>query len=327
MSVDNSRDVTVQGALDAHAAAARTFTPGDRRRARTAPMLVLASMASVQFGVALARTMFATLGVAGTTVMRLGWAALILCLATRPKLAGRPPRQLALALALVLGVASGGMTLLLAAATDRIPLALATTLDFLGPFTVALLRSRRAGDVAWALGALAGVVLITRAWDDGGLDLVGVALAVGAGACWGTYIVLTSKVGEVFEGFQGLAVSMSAAFLAVLPLGAGQAWHGLTTTPHLLSTLSAVAGLALLVPIAPYVLEMTALRRMPERVFSILMSLEPGMGAVAGLIILSQHLAVVQIVGLACVITASIAATLTDQPRGPTADAGSAAIS
>lgn len=284
--------------------------------ARTAPLLVLGSMSFVQLGLALSRDMFNHFGVAGTTWLRLVFAALILLSVTRPRIAGKRLRELA-AVAL-LGVASGTMTLLMAAALDRIPLALATTIEFLGPFSVALVRSRRALDVLWAVLAISGVTLLTRLGTAGHvrIDPVGLLLAGAAALCWAAYIVFTSKVGKAFEGFQGLAISMLVAAVAVAPFGASQAWRGLSAASDPVQLLLATLGLALLLPVAPYVLEMTALRRMPEHIFSILMSLEPGISALMGLLVLSQSLAPQQIGGIACIVIASAAATVVDGRRG-----------
>ena len=283
--------------------------------ARTAPLLVLCSMSLVQLGLALSRDMFSHFGVAGTTWLRLVFGALILVAVTRPRIAGKRPRDLA-AVAL-LGVASGMLTLLMAAAVDRIPLALASTIEFLGPFGVALARSRRALDVLWALIAISGVLLLTRLGvaDRGRLDPVGLLLACAGALCWAGYIVLTSKVGKTFEGFQGLAISMLVAAVAVAPFGVHQAWHGLSVAADPVVLLVAAAGLAVLLPVAPYLLEMTALRRMPEHIFSILMSLEPGISALMGLFVLAQTLAPQQIGGIACIVTASVAATAVDGRR------------
>jgi inner membrane transporter RhtA len=272
-------------------------------------------MSLVQLGLALSRDMFAHFGVAGTTWLRLVFAALILVSVTRPRITGKRPRELA-AVAL-LGVASGMMTLLMAAAVDRIPLALATTIEFLGPFSVALARSRRALDVLWAVLAISGVTLLTRLGTAGHtrLDPVGLLLAAAGATCWAAYIVFTSKVGKAFEGFQGLAISMLVAAIAVTPFGAHQVWHGVSVASDPAQLMLAALGLAILLPVAPYVLEMTALRRMPEHFFSILMSLEPGISALMGLLVLSQSLAPLQIGGIACIVTASVAATIVDGRR------------
>lgn len=283
--------------------------------AGSAPLLLLGSMSAVQLGLALSRDMFATLGVVGTTGLRLLFAALILMAAIRPRVGGRARRDLASAA--LLGFASGAMTLLFAAAVNRLPLALVTTIDFLGPLAVALVRSRRTSDVLWALAAIGGVVLITQAagGGHGRVDPLGVAYAAGAALCWATYIVLTTKVGKAFEGFEGLAISMLMAAVAVAPFGVGEAWHGLARSGDPALVLLQAAGLAVLLPIVPYLLEMTALRRLPEHVFSILMSLEPAIAALIGLLVLSQTLGPLQLAGIACVITASIAATTASRRR------------
>jgi inner membrane transporter RhtA len=305
---------SASGSGSGSGAAPGTETP-PHSGARTAPLLVLCSMSLVQLGLALSRDMFNHFGVAGTTWLRLVFAAIILLAVTRPRIAGKRPRDLA-AVAL-LGVASGTMTLLMAAAVDRIPLALATTIEFLGPFGVALARSRRALDVLWAVIAISGVVLLTQLGvaDRGRLDPVGILLSCIGALCWASYIVFTSKVGKAFEGFQGLAISMLVAAVAVAPFGVHQAWHGLSVASDPFGLLVAAAGLAVLLPVAPYILEMTALRRLSEHIFSILMSLEPGISALMGLLVLSQTLAPQQIGGIACIVTASVAATVVDARR------------
>ncbi len=291
---------------------------GDVRRpvAGSSPLLVLASMSTLQVGVAFSRDLFASLGVAGTTMLRLAFAALVLLVVTRPRLRDKTPRQLAVVAAL--GIVSGAQSLLFAAAIARIPLALASTIDFLGPFGVALARSRRALDAVWAVIATSGVVMIT--WvgiggATGGLDPAGLGFAAGAAMSWAGYIVLTSKVGVAFKGFQGLAISMTVAALAVAPFGVREAWRGLVGSRAPLLLLLATAGVAMMVPAIPYLLEMEALRRLSEHAFSILMSLEPSIAVLVGLVVLGQALNPAQLAGIGCVVAASVAATLADRGR------------
>ncbi|MFJ3787726.1 EamA family transporter [Kitasatospora sp. NPDC090091] len=278
-----------------------------------APLLCLAAMLLVQLGIALSKPLFGPLGVSGTTFLRLGFAAVVLLAATRPTLRGRRPRDLAAAA--LLGVASAGMTFLFAGAIDRLPMGTAATIEFLGPLAVALVFARRASHLVWALLAAGGVALLTLLGEDGGgssLDPVGLAYAFGAAACYAAYILFTDKVGAAFQGFQGLAVSMTVGALALAPFGLGQAWDGLTApgaSPPVL--LLSVAGVSLLVPVIPYALEMTALRRMPQRVFSVLVSLEPAVSALVGLVVLGQLLGAAQLAGIGCVVAASVGATLT----------------
>ncbi|MER6396891.1 EamA family transporter [Kitasatospora sp. NBC_01246] len=278
-----------------------------------APFLCLAAMFLVQLGIALSKPLFDPLGVSGTTFLRLGFAAVILLAVTRPRLRGRRPRDLAAAG--LLGVASAGMTLLFAGAIDRLPMGTAATIEFLGPLAVALIFARRASHLVWALLAAGGVALLTLLGEGGGgssLDPVGLAYAFGAAACYAAYILFTDKVGAAFQGFQGLAVSMTVGALTLAPFGLGQAWDGLTAPgASPLTLLLAVAGVSLLLPVIPYALEMTALRRMPQRVFSVLVSLEPAVSALVGLVVLGQLLGAVQLAGIGCVVAASVGATLT----------------
>lgn len=281
-----------------------------------APLLCLVSMLVVQLGVALSQPLFRPLGVAGVTSLRLAFAGLLLLAVTRPRLRGRSRRDLG-AVAL-LGVASGSMALLFAAAIDRIPMGTAATIEFLGPLSVALALSRRVLDVLWAVLAAGGVVLLTLLGEGHSgerLDPVGLAFAFAAAGCFCLYIVLTPRVAEAFDGFQGLALSVAVGALVMLPLGAGPAWHGLTTEPAPGMLLVAGFGLALLFPVVPYALEMAALRKMSRKVFSVLVSLEPGISTCVGVVVLGQLLGFVELAGIVCVVAASMGATLTARRR------------
>jgi inner membrane transporter RhtA len=280
-----------------------------------APLLCVLAMVIVQTGLALATHLFGSLGVMGTSFLRLCCAAAVLLAATRPRLRGRSARDLAAAA--LLGTASAGMTLFFALATSRLPLGTAATLEFLGPLTVALMHARRVSHLAWAVLAAGGVALLTLVGAGGGggraLDPLGLAYGGAAAVCYGCYIVATNKVGAVFQGFQGLAVSMTVGAVALAPFGLAQAWHGLAGSAHPARLLLAAAGVAMLLPVIPYVLEMTALRRLQERVFSILLSLEPAISTLVGFLVLGQLLGWAQLLGIACVVGASAGATLTSR--------------
>ncbi|MER5637832.1 EamA family transporter [Kitasatospora sp. NPDC002227] len=277
-----------------------------------APLLCVAAMFTVQLGIALSQPLFGPLGVGGATFLRITFAAVILLALTRPRLRGRSPRELGIGV--LLGLASAGMTLLFAGAVDRLPMGTAATIEFLGPLSVALAFSRRLSHLLWALLAAGGVALLTLLGEGGGrggLDPTGLACAFGAAACYAAYILFTGKVGAVFEGFEGLAVSFAVGAVALAPFGIGPAWHGLSTAAHPELLLLAVAGVALLLPVLPYALEMTAVRRLGQRVFSVLVSLEPAVSALVGMVVLGQLLGGVQLAGIACVVAASVGATLT----------------
>ncbi|MHA6761796.1 EamA family transporter [Streptacidiphilus sp. PAMC 29251] len=303
-----------RGPADGPPPGGATPTPQRRLDLIPAPFFCLAAMFTVQTGIALSTPLFPTLGVAGTTSLRLITASVVLLGWTRPRLRGRSARDLLSAL--LLGLASAGMTLLFADAVHRLPMGTAATIEFLGPLAVALLFSRRLGHVLWALLAGAGVLLLTLVGQPHGahLDPRGLVSAFAAAACLAGYILLTQRVGRAFEGFDGLALSLTAAAVVLAPFGLGEAWHGLSQSPRPWLLLLSVAGVAILFPVIPYLLEMTALRRLPERIFSVIASMEPAVSALIGLVILGQVLGGVQLLGIACVIGATAGATLTERP-------------
>ena len=269
-----------------------------------AALLVLTAIGSVQIGSAIARTLFDDLGAAGVTLLRLAIASLVLGVATRPRLRGWSPAAWQAAAAL--GLVMAGMNLVFYLSLRTVPLGTAVTVEFLGPLLLALVQTRRLFDLLWALAAGAGVVLLGV--DSGGsAPLGGLALALIAGLCWAGYIVLSARLGRLVPGTGGLAVSLAVGALVVLPFGARSA-SAVLDRPVLLIGATAVA---LLSSVFPYGLEITALRHIPTRVFGILMSLEPGAAAIAGLLLLHQRLGLREIVALLLVSLASLAVTLT----------------
>lgn len=198
-----------------------------------------------------------------------------------------------------------GMTLCFFAALQRIPLGLAVAIDFLGPLTVATLAVRRMRALLWPVLAIAGVLLLSR--DRAGWigEPLGVLLAFGAAIGWGSYIVLMKKTGTLFAGLEGLSVSLLAAALVATPFGFAQSGIHIAA-----GQIAATAGLALLVPLLPYALEMVALRHMPASSFGILMSVEPAIGALAGFVVLHQPMEGVQIAGTLLVVAASVGAVV-----------------
>ncbi|MEU4237033.1 EamA family transporter [Actinoplanes sp. NPDC026619] len=277
-----------------------------RRPELPAPLLVLMSIASVQFGSAVARTLFDDLGAAGVTLLRLAVSAVIIAIVTRPAL--RAWSGAAWRAAAVLGVVMAGMNLIFYLALRTVPLGLAVTVEFLGPLLLSLVQTRRVLDLLWAALAAAGVLLLGLA-GGGNAPLSGLMLAFVAGLCWAGYIVFSAKLGGLVPGTGGLAVSLAVAAVLVLPFGAGGA-SAVLDRPVLLVGATAVA---LLSSVVSYGLEINALRRIPTRVFGILMSLEPAAAAIAGLLVLHQRLGVVEIVALVAVTAASAGVTLTSR--------------
>ncbi len=271
------------------------------------PALVLLGIVSVQVGSALAKHLFGEVGSFGTVALRLFFAAAVLMLLWRPSLALLVDRD-AWPVVLGYGVILGLMNLSFYLALDRLPLGIAVTIEFLGPLAVALLGSRRWLDAFWAVLAAGGVVLLMEGGGD--LDLVGVLFALAAGVFWGLYILLGAALGRHTTEGNGLALGMVIAALIAVPFGVADAGTALLEP----WVLAAGLGVALLSSVIPYTLDLEALRRMPARVFGILMSLEPAMAALIGLILLSESLHWSQWIAVLCVVIASAGATRSAAP-------------
>jgi inner membrane transporter RhtA len=263
--------------------------------------LVLVAVGSVQFGAALAKTLFDEIGSGGTVFLRVSLAAIVLLALWRPRPASRPRRDLVLAA--LFGLTLAGMNLSFYAALDRIPLGITVTLEFVGPLGVAVAGSRRPLDLLWVALAAAGILLLS---DLGGADLdgVGVGLALLAGAFWAGYILLSARAGRVFPGGSGLALAMAVAAVLLLPVGVAEGGAELVA-PEILGMGAAVA---LLSSAIPYSLELESLRRLPARVFGVLMSLEPAVAALAGFVVLSERLVARELVAILLVVAASAGA-------------------
>jgi inner membrane transporter RhtA len=266
--------------------------------------LVLAAAVSIQFGAAIAATLFDEVGPAGVSLLRLGFAAPILLLVWRPGV--RVHGREALGIAAVFGLVLGAMNFFFYLALDRIPLGVAVTIEFAGPLTVAVVGSRRRADVGLAVLAAFGIVLLASAKGTGGpLDPLGLFYVGIAAACWAVYILLAQRAGRHFTGGRGLALASVVAALVPLVPGVASGGSDLLDPTLLLAGL----GVALLSSVVPYSLEMESLRRLPTNVFGVLMSLEPAIAAVAGFVILGQSLGLRDCVAIACVITASVGVT------------------
>jgi inner membrane transporter RhtA len=265
-----------------------------------APALAVSAMLSVQTGAALSTHLFRALTPAGSAWLRLAIAAIILLLITRPRI--RSIGWPVLRGTLLLGAVTAVMTLAFVEAIARIPLGTTVAIEFLGPLSVAAIRGRRRSALVWPALALAGVIGLTEPWQ-GRLSLSGIGFAVTAALGWACYILLTQRVGAQLDGLQGLALSLGTATVVAAPVAAWPALHGLTPGLALQGL-----GLAVLVPLLPFALELLALRRMAVAAFGTLMALEPGIATVIGLLLLGQLPAGWQIAGVALVVTAGIGA-------------------
>jgi inner membrane transporter RhtA len=267
-------------------------------------VLILAAMTVLHTGSALATRFFDDVGAAGTTWLRVSFAALLLLALTGrslwPVLRSTPRADLSAAL--LLGAASGGMMLLFSESAARIPLGTATALEFLGPLAVAVAASRRPRELAWLALAAAGVLLLTSPWT-GGVGLAGVLFGLAAGVCWALYVIGTQHIGSRFSAQHGLAVSLTAAALFTAPFGAPQ----VVAAPRW-SVIAAVAGIAVLMPLVPYLLEMKALQRVGRTAYGTLVGMEPAVSLLAGMVLIAQIPTAVQAAGTALVVVAGIGA-------------------
>jgi inner membrane transporter RhtA len=280
--------------------------PGVSGRARALErvppaVLVVAGVASVQFGAAFAKSLFDELGPLGTVFVRMATAAIMLSLLWRPRLRGHSRQGVLLVVLFALALA--GMNASFYSALDRIPLGVAVTFEFVGPLGVAVFGSRRALDLVWVGLAAAGILLLSD-FGTTDLDALGVGLALLAGGFWAAYILLAARVGREFEGGEGLALAMLVAAVPLAPVGIAQGGSDLLV-PWILATGVAVG---LLSSAIPYTLELEALRRMPAGVFGVLMSLEPAMAATAGYVALGEDLSAQELVAIGLVVAASAGA-------------------
>lgn len=272
---------------------------------RVSPLLlVLAATVSVQFGAALAVTLFDRVGAVGSTFLRLALASLMLIAVSRPKIRGWTGAQYRLALAF--GISLGVTNMLFYAALGRLPVAVTVTIEFLGPISVAAAYSRRWVEGLWVVLAAGGIVLMTAPWSQtGSLDLVGVALALMAAAGWASYILLAARAGKLFSGRDVLTIAMVVATAAAAVPGILDGGRMLLD-PSILAVGVVVAILSMVIPFS---FEFEALRRMPARVFGVLMSIEPAVAVVAGIVVLNQRLALRELIAIGLVVIASIGVT------------------
>ncbi len=275
--------------------------------------LVIGAVASVQLGASLAKGLFGDVGPGGTVLLRMAFAALLLTAIWRPRVGGRTRGDWMLTAAF--GLSLAGMNFAFYAALDRIPLGVAVTLEFTGPLAVAVAGSRRALHLLWVALAAAGILLLADP-DGGGTDPLGMALALLAGAFWAAYIVLSARVGRTFPGGSGLAIAMVFGSAMLLPFGVADGGSALAD-PEVLALGAAVA---LLSSAIPYSLELEALRRLPARVFGVLMSLEPAMAALVGFVVLGEVLGEREIAAIALVVVASAGAARTAEAAPPARD-------
>jgi len=270
------------------------------------------SIVSVQLGASIAKSLFDSLGPGGTVFLRISFAALVLLLLIRPKVGGHG--RAGYLVATVFGLALAGMNLSLYLAIDRIPLGVAVTLEFIGPLGVAVAGSRRMLDLLWVVLAAAGILLLAPLGVLGETDLdpVGVAFALLAGCLWASYILLSARTGSAFPGGTGIVIALCVGTVVLLPVGIAGAGYALLDPKLLLAGF----GVAMLSSAIPFSLELEALRKLPARVFGVLMSLEPAVAALAGLFLLGERLGIRAVAAVVLVTVAAAGASLFARREG-----------
>jgi inner membrane transporter RhtA len=271
--------------------------------------MAMGSMLCVQIGLAIAVTLIDRIGVEGAAWLRLAWAGVLMLVIVRPRFAAFT--WATFRVCVLLGVVTAAVTMLFMAAVDRIPLGTASALEFLGPLGVAVAHGKGGHRVVWPGLAATGVVLLTQPWT-GAVDPIGVLYALGAAACWAGYILLTQRAGDEVSGINALAVSMPVAGL-VATIVVGPAVLPRMTPDILLIGI----GLAILLPVVPFALELLALRRLTTAAFGTLMALEPAFAMIVGLVVLHQIPGPAGVVGICFVVAAGIGASRTGARSSP----------
>lgn len=268
-------------------------------------VVILIAMLSIQSGASLAKSLFPVIGAPGVTALRIALGTLILVIIFKPwRLRFEKSQRLPL---LFYGLSLGAMNYLFYLSIQTVPLGIAVALEFTGPLAVALFSSRRPVDFVWVVLAVLGLwFLLPLGQDIAHVDLTGAALALGAGACWALYILTGQRAGEE-HGPATVALGSLIAAIIFVPLGMAQATESIWQW----SILPVGLAVAVLSTALPYSLEMIALTRLPTRIFGTLMSMEPALAAMSGMVFLGETLNFTQTLALCSIIAASMGSTLT----------------
>lgn len=267
--------------------------------------VILIAMLSIQSGASLAKSLFPLVGAPGVTALRIALGTAILVVIFKPwRLRFKKEQRLPL---LFYGLSLGAMNYMFYLSIQTIPLGIAVALEFTGPLAVALFSSRRPVDFIWVVLAVLGLwFLLPLGQDVSQIDLTGAALALGAGACWAVYILTGQRAGEE-HGPATVALGSLIAAIVFVPIGMAQA----TETIWQWSVMPIGLAVAILSTALPYSLEMIALTRLPTRIFGTLMSMEPALAAISGMVFLGETLTFTQTLALCSIIAASMGSTLT----------------
>ena len=272
-------------------------------------VVILIAMLSIQSGASLAKSLFPLVGAPGVTALRIALGTAILVVIFKPwRLRFKKEQRLPL---LFYGLSLGAMNYMFYLSIQTIPLGIAVALEFTGPLAVALFSSRRPVDFIWVILAVIGLwFLLPLGQSVSEIDLTGAALALGAGACWAIYILTGQRAGEE-HGPATVALGSLIAAIIFVPVGMAQATESIWQW----SVMPIGLAVAILSTALPYSLEMIALTRLPTRIFGTLMSMEPALAALSGMVFLGETLTFTQTLALCSIIAASMGSTLTMRPE------------
>ncbi|HFK5808139.1 threonine/homoserine exporter RhtA [Enterobacter bugandensis] len=271
--------------------------------------VILIAMLSIQSGASLAKSLFPLVGAPGVTALRIVLGTAILVVIFKPwRLRFKKEQRIPL---LFYGLSLGAMNYMFYLSIQTIPLGIAVALEFTGPLAVALFSSRRPVDFIWVVLAVLGLwFLLPLGQNVSEIDLTGAALALGAGACWAVYILTGQRAGEE-HGPATVALGSVIAAIVFVPIGMAQATESIWQW----SVMPIGLAVAILSTALPYSLEMIALTRLPTRIFGTLMSMEPALAAISGMVFLGETLTFTQTLALCSIIAASMGSTLTMRPE------------
>ncbi len=278
-----------------------------RRPAGSAALLVVVIALSMQTGSALAGRLIETTGVIEALWLRTAIAAAILA-AIRPRSLRIPAPGDRLPIA-ALTVALLLMNLSFYAAISRAPLGIVVAVEFTGPLAVAVIGSRRALDFVWIALAGAGVVLL--AGPTSSASTTGLAFALCAAACWAAFLLLAKRAVTSMDPLPVTTLMLVGSAVLLTPALA----VGGVATESLGADLALGAAVAILSSAFPYFLELFALRRVRAATYGVLLSIEPAVAAMTGLLILQQHLSAIEVAAIAAVMVAAAGASWTSEPR------------
>ncbi|MCO8041211.1 EamA family transporter [Acinetobacter bohemicus] len=275
-----------------------------------AVVYMVLSMTSYQISASFAKQLFMVLDPITVTILRLCFAAVIVCVMFRSWNIIRRLSFLKWRDLLYYSAALGVMNILFYLSLGRLPQGIAVGLEFIGPLGLALISIQNRKDYAWVLLAILGIILMVP-WGQAhssNFDLIGAACALGAGLCWALYIYFGQRVVQQNIGMHALTIAITLSAFCLLPIGLYNNAPALIETQYWGKALA----IALLATAIPYALDLKALQYLNKTTYGTLSSLSPALAALAGFLLLGEKITLLQTVALFCIMLASVGVTLSE---------------